>query len=160
MRTITSRLAFSEPDPKLGFEFIINLVTTDLITDQVDQIAETIITEEDEEIEEVVFKRDIYENFWYLLLEDFGNQDSSYRLKNSINISILEKPIKVFANEKSGLHNFSNMWVELRDNEKPDSINSYSVICQSSKKKIVIDYLKTFFWWIIFTWIIMITVFF
>ena len=51
MRTITSRLAFSEPDPKLGFEFIINLVTTDLITDQVDQIAETIITEEDEEIE-------------------------------------------------------------------------------------------------------------
>ena len=33
-----------------------NLVTTDLITDQVDQIAETIITEEDEEIEEVVFK--------------------------------------------------------------------------------------------------------
>ena len=143
VRTITSRLAFSEPDPKLGFEFIINLVTTDLITDQVDQIAETIITEEDEEIEEVVFKRDIYENFWYLLLEDFGNQDSSYRLKKySINISILEKPIKVFANEKSGLHNFSNMWVELRDNEKPDSINSYSVICQSSKKKIVIDYLK------------------
>ena len=143
VRTITSRLAFSEPDPKLGFEFIINLVTTDLITDQVDQIAETIITEEDEEIEEVVFKRDIYENFWYLLLEDFGNQDSSYRLKKySINISILEKPIKVFANEKSGLHNFSNMWVELRDNEKPDSINSYSVICLSSKKKIVIDYLK------------------
>ena len=145
VRTITSRLAFSEPDPKLGFEFIINLVTTDLITDQVDQIAETIITEEDEEIEEVVFKRDIYENFWYLLLEDFGNQDSSYRLKKySINISILEKPIKVFANEKSGLHNFSNMWVELRDNEKPDSINSYSVICQSSKKKIVIDYLKKY----------------
>ena len=145
VRTITSRLAFSEPDPKLGFEFIINLVTTDLITDQVDQIAETIITEEDEEIEEVVFKRDIYENFWYLLLEDFGNQDSSYRLKKySINISILEKPIKVFANEKSGLHNFSNMWVELRDNEKPDSTNSYSVICQSSKKKIVIDYLKKY----------------
>jgi len=145
VRTITSRLAFSEPDPKLGFEFIINLVTTDLITDQVDQIAETIMTEEDEEIEEVVFKRDIYENFWYLLLEDFGNQDSSYRLKKySINISILEKPIKVFANEKSGLHNFSNMWVELRDNEKPDSTNSYSVICQSSKKKIVIDYLKKY----------------
>ena len=66
-------------------------------------------------------------------------------MKNyKINISILEKPIKVFTNEKSGLHNFSNMWVELRDNEKPDSINSYTVVCQSSKKKIVNDYLNKY----------------
>jgi len=145
VRTITSRFAFANPDPNLGFEFICNLVTTDLITDQVDQFAKKITTEEDEEIEEVVFKRDIYEDFWYLLLEDFDNKDSSYRLKNyRINISILEKPIKIFTNEKSGLHNFSNMWVELRDNEKPDSINSYSIVCQSSKKKIVIDYLKKY----------------
>lgn len=145
IRTITSRLAFAEPDPKLGFEFICNLVTTNLITEQSDQAAERIITEEDEAIEDVVFKRDIYEDFWYLLLEDFGNQDVSYRLKNyRINISILEKPIKVFTNEKSGFHNFSNMWVELRDNEKPDSINSYSIVCQSSTQKIVIDYLRKY----------------
>lgn len=142
IRTVSTRLAFSEPDSKLGIEVIYNLFTTDLITNLVDQEAEKIVTDELEEVQEVTFKRDIYEDFWYIELQDFNNLDSNFKLKkHRINISTREKSVRVFANDNSDIHDFENLWVELNDNEKPDSTNTYSIVCQKSKKQIVLEYL-------------------
>ena len=148
-RTITSRLAFSEPDPKRGIEFICNLIETDLIAEHEDQNAHAILSDESEETLEIIFKRDIYEDFWFVQLDNFNNSEYTYKLSNyKINILSEDKQIRVFdskssnedGNSKKG--SFENMWVELMSNDKPNSISKYSIVCENSKKKLVTDYLN------------------